>query len=50
MDPVEDVFPIKHGIFRCYVSLPEGIFYDLYIYRHDLSIVLATTISLHLKL
>ena len=23
--PFEDVFPIKMGIFHCYVSLPEGI-------------------------
>ena len=24
--PFEDVFPIKMGIFHCYVSLPEGSF------------------------
>ncbi len=23
-EPFEDVFPIKNGIFHCYVSLPEG--------------------------
>ena len=27
--PLEDVSPIEMGIFHCYVSLPEGISWDL---------------------
>ena len=29
--PIEDVFPIKHGVFHSYVSLPKGnhvLFWD----------------------
>ena len=33
--PFEDVFPIEHGIFHCYVSLPEGT-YSIRIYIYTL--------------
>ena len=32
MDPLQIVFPIKVGIFHCYISVPEGIFDEMPIF------------------